>query len=56
MDAGTQADGMMLDRVGEGGLEGVTGEMRSRLVGFEGLIVEEDLASGGIASVLIYKV
>ena len=45
---------MILDRIGEGGLEGVQGEMRSRLVGFEGMVVEEDMTSGGMTSVLIY--
>lgn len=36
-------------------MEGVTVEMKSRLVGYEGLVVEEDLASGGISSVLVYR-
>lgn len=53
--ASTDVEGMTLDRVGEGGLEGVTVEMKSRLVGYEGLVVEEDLASGGISSVLVYR-
>jgi hypothetical protein len=61
MDAATpgkvssETAGMTLDRIGEGGLDGVCGNMRSRLVGFDGLVVEEDLASGGISSVLIYS-
>ena len=46
---------MILDRTVEGGLEGVTGVGSSRLMGFSGLIVEEDQGSGGIASVLVYK-
>jgi hypothetical protein len=52
----TDVQGMTLDRVGEGGLDGVKGEMRSRLVGFQGLVVEEDLTSGGISFVLIYEI
>jgi hypothetical protein len=47
---------MLLDRIGEGGLEGVEGDMASRLVGYEGLVVEEDLASGGVAGVVVYRV
>ncbi|CAD6564705.1 MAG: hypothetical protein TREMPRED_000250 [Tremellales sp. Tagirdzhanova-0007] len=48
-------DTMMLDRVGEGGLDGVIGVGGSRLLGFDGLIVEEDRQSSGICSVLVYK-
>lgn len=50
-----EGEAMILDRTVEGGLDGVTGVGSSRLMGFDGLIVEEDQASGGIASVLIYK-
>ncbi|ODO09809.1 hypothetical protein I350_02026 [Cryptococcus amylolentus CBS 6273] len=46
---------MALDRAVEGGLEGVINVGESRLVGFEGLIIEEDQASGGICSVLVWK-
>ena len=60
------SDGMILDRVVEGGLDGVEGMSPSRmstllailttgLVGFQGLILEEDMASGGISSVLIFR-
>jgi hypothetical protein len=59
-------EGMILDRVVEGGLDGVEGMSPSRmstllailttgLVGFQGLILEEDMASGGISSVLIFR-
>ncbi|WVQ99464.1 hypothetical protein IAU59_006599 [Kwoniella sp. CBS 9459] len=48
-------DAMMLDRLVEGGLDGVHGLGPSRLIGFEGLIIEEDEKSGGICSVLVYK-
>jgi hypothetical protein len=59
------SEGMILDRVVEGGLDGVEGMSPSRmsttlailttgLVGFKGLILEEDMASGGISSVLIF--
>jgi hypothetical protein len=48
--------GMVLDRIGEGGLDGVQGEMTGRLIGFEGLILEEDVASGAITAVTIYEV
>jgi hypothetical protein len=69
-DTGTgkkeESDGMILDRVVEGGLDGVEGMSPSRmstllailtigLVGFKGLILEEDIASGGISSVLIFR-
>jgi hypothetical protein len=60
------SEGMILDRVVEGGLEGVEGMSPSRtftifailtigLIGYEGLILEEDMASGGISSVLIFR-
>ena len=62
------SEGMILDRVVEGGLDGVEGMSPSRtftfsiyailitgLIGFEGMILEEDMASGGIASVLIFR-
>jgi hypothetical protein len=60
------SEGMILDRVVEGGLDGVEGMSPSRmsillavlttgLVGFKGLILEEDMASGGISSVLIFR-
>ncbi|WVF71511.1 hypothetical protein IAT40_006317 [Kwoniella sp. CBS 6097] len=48
-------DAMMLDRLVEGGLDGVQGLGPSRLIGFQGLIIEEDEKSGGICSVLVYK-
>lgn len=65
-----ESEGMILDRVVEGGLNGVEGMSPSRmslftnvshdrliigLVGFKGLILEEDMASGGIASVLVFR-
>ncbi|WWC62023.1 uncharacterized protein I303_104610 [Kwoniella dejecticola CBS 10117] len=50
-----QGDAMILDRLVEGGLDGVSGLGTSKLVGFDGLIIEEDEKSGGICSVLIYK-
>ncbi|WVQ80750.1 hypothetical protein IAT38_002855 [Cryptococcus sp. DSM 104549] len=46
---------MVLDRVVEGGLEGVIGVGESRLLGFDGLIIEEDQASGGICSILVWR-
>ncbi|WVQ72462.1 hypothetical protein IAR50_002014 [Cryptococcus sp. DSM 104548] len=46
---------MVLDRAVEGGLEGVMGVGESRLIGFDGLIIEEDQTSGGICSVLVWK-
>ena len=60
------SEGMILDRVVEGGLDGVEGMSPSRrstllailttgLVGSKGLILEEDMASGGISSVLIFR-
>jgi hypothetical protein len=60
------SEGMILDRVVEGGLDGVEGMSPSRmssslailttgLIGFKGLILEEDTASGGISSVLIFR-
>ncbi|ORY33951.1 hypothetical protein BCR39DRAFT_230785 [Naematelia encephala] len=48
-------DAMVLDRVVEGGLDGVIGVGTSRLVGFDGLIVEEDQQSGGICSILVWR-
>ncbi|WWC89272.1 uncharacterized protein L201_004193 [Kwoniella dendrophila CBS 6074] len=48
-------DAMMLDRLVEGGLDGISNLSPSKLIGFDGLIVEEDEKSGGICSVLIYK-
>ncbi|OCF40325.1 hypothetical protein I317_05892 [Kwoniella heveanensis CBS 569] len=52
---GGQQDAMMLDRLVEGGLDGVHGLGPSRLLAFEGLIIEEDEKSGGICSVLVYR-
>lgn len=60
------SEGMILDRVVEGGLDGVEGMSPSRtstilailmsgLIGFKGLILEEDMTSGGISSVLIFR-
>jgi len=60
------SEGMILDRVVEGGLDGVEGMSPSRkstllailtagLIGYQGLILEEDMASGGISSVLIFR-
>jgi hypothetical protein len=60
------SEGMILDRVVEGGLDGVEGMSPSRrstllailttgLVGSKGLILEEDMASGGISSVLVFR-
>ena len=60
---------MMLDRGVEGGLDGVIGLGPSRaylsieidkaddlgLVGFDGLVVEEDTDSGGMTSLLIFR-
>ncbi|WVR07086.1 hypothetical protein IAU60_004125 [Kwoniella sp. DSM 27419] len=50
-----QVDAMVLDRLVEGGLDGVIGLGSSRLIGFEGVIIEEDEKTGGICSVLVYK-
>jgi hypothetical protein len=50
-----EPDAMLLDRIGEGGLDDVVGVGTSRLVGFEGVILEVDEASGGISSVLVYQ-
>lgn len=47
---------MLLDRLGEQGMAGVKGISPSRLVGLEGVVLEEDERCGGICSVLIYKV
>ncbi|BEI86764.1 hypothetical protein CcaverHIS002_0701100 [Cutaneotrichosporon cavernicola] len=49
------SDAMVLDRSVEGGLEGVVGLSRSQLVGFDGLVLEVDEGSGGIASVQIFR-
>ena len=60
------SEGMILDRVVEGGLDGVEGMSPSRkstllailtigLIGYEGLILEEDTASGGIASITVFR-
>ncbi|OXG40592.1 hypothetical protein C360_00364 [Cryptococcus neoformans Bt15] len=46
---------MVLDRVVEGGLDGVMNVGESRLIGYEGLIIEEDQSSGGISSVLVWQ-
>jgi hypothetical protein len=46
---------MILDRTGEAGMDGVIGLGQSRLVGFKGVIVEEDEGTKGICSVLVYK-
>jgi hypothetical protein len=48
-------DAMILDRTGEAGMDGVIGLGQSRLVGFKGVIVEEDEGTKGICSVLVYK-
>jgi hypothetical protein len=48
-------DAMILDRTGEGGMDGVIGMGQSRLVGLKGVIVEEDERTKGICSVLVYK-
>ncbi|GFZ43882.1 hypothetical protein JCM24511_01602 [Saitozyma sp. JCM 24511] len=48
-------DAMILDRTGEAGMDGVIGMGQSRLVGFKGVIVEEDEKTKGICSVLVYK-
>nr|XP_019046369.1 hypothetical protein I302_05113 [Kwoniella bestiolae CBS 10118]OCF25299.1 hypothetical protein I302_05113 [Kwoniella bestiolae CBS 10118] len=50
-----QGDAMILDRLVEGGLEGVSNLGPSKLVGFDGLIIEQDEKSGGICSVLVYR-
>lgn len=47
---------MLLDRLGERGMAGVKGISPSRLVGLDGVVLEEDERCGGICSVLIYKV
>jgi hypothetical protein len=47
--------GMELDRLGEGGLDEVQGQMTSRLLGFDGLIIEEDVATGAITAVTVYS-
>lgn len=49
-------DAMLLDRLGERGMAGVKGISPSRLVGLDGVVLEEDERCGGICSVLIYKV
>ncbi|KIR40578.1 hypothetical protein I313_03229 [Cryptococcus deuterogattii Ram5] len=46
---------MVLDRVVEGGLEGVMNVGESRLIGYDGLVIEEDQSSGGICSVLVWR-
>lgn len=46
---------MILDRNVEGGLDGVVGLQRSQLVGFDGLVVEVDESSGGIAAVQVCR-
>ncbi|KAK4684206.1 hypothetical protein P7C73_g5990, partial [Tremellales sp. Uapishka_1] len=51
----TPLDAMILDRVVEGGLEGVVGMGCSKLIAFEGIILEVDEKSGGICSLLIWK-
>jgi len=48
-------DAMVLDRAVEGGMEHVIGVGPSQLLGFDGLIIEEDQQSGGICSVLVWK-
>ncbi|WWC70041.1 uncharacterized protein I206_103985 [Kwoniella pini CBS 10737] len=52
---GSPNNAMILDRLVEGGLDGVSGLGASKLIGFNGLIIEEDEKSGGICSVLIFK-
>ncbi|WRT66421.1 uncharacterized protein IL334_003377 [Kwoniella shivajii] len=52
---GSPANAMMLDRLVEGGLDGVSGLSPSRLIGFDGLIIEEDVKSGGICSILVFR-
>jgi hypothetical protein len=51
----TAPDAMILDRTGEGGMDGVIGMGQSRLVGLKGVIVEEDERAKGMCSVLVYK-
>lgn len=51
---GDATRGMELDRLGEGGLDEVQGEMTSRLLGFDGLIIEEDVATGAITAATVY--
>lgn len=65
--SGDDPKAMMLDRGVEGGLDGVIGLGPSRgllsdavtdgigLIGFDGLIIEEDIDSGGITSLLIFR-
>ena len=44
---------MVLDRSVEQGMEGVRNMSKSRLLGFDGVILEEDQASGGIVAVTV---
>lgn len=46
---------MLFDRSVEGGLDGVLGLSRSQLVGFDGLVVEVDEASGAIVCVQVWR-
>lgn len=48
-------DAMVLDRSVEGGLDDVVGLSRSQLVGLDGLVLEVDEGSRGIASVQIFR-
>ncbi|WWC94200.1 hypothetical protein V866_001040 [Kwoniella sp. B9012] len=50
-----EGDAMILDRLVEGGLDGISNLGQSKLIGFDGLIVEQDKKSGGICSVMIYR-
>lgn len=52
---GVGSEAMILDRNVEGGLDGVVGLQRSQLVGFDGLVVEVDESSGGIAAVQVCR-
>lgn len=49
------SDAMLLDRSVEGGLDGVLGMSRSQLVGFPGLVVEVDEATGAVVSVQVWR-
>jgi hypothetical protein len=48
-------DAMLFDRSVEGGLDGVLGMSRSQLVGFDGLVVEVDEASGAVTCVQVWR-
>lgn len=49
------SDAMLLDRSVEGGLDGVIGMSRSQLVGFDGLVLEVDEATGAVSSVQVWS-